>query len=156
MKPQEPYNSNERFTPDEAVEILKRAAALEKERFSVEDLCTMAQEAGVSREAVMQAIAEHRSQQQQIAQEQERHAREYALQQQQERNFWMQLYQIAMLLLVFLGIFALSVMCLFPPSYQNKPAQPPRWAEQRTELERRILQLHIEQHNPIQREPLGR
>ena len=56
MDIRETYGADERFTPEEAVEILKRAVALEKDQFSVEDLYTMGHEAGVSREAVQRAI----------------------------------------------------------------------------------------------------
>ena len=56
MEMRESYDADERFTPDEAVEILKRAVALEKDQFSVEDMYTMGHEAGVSREAVQRAI----------------------------------------------------------------------------------------------------
>ena len=66
MEMRESYDADERFTPDEAVEILKRAAALEKDQFSVEDLYTMGHEAGVSREAVQRAIAEYREEQRQL------------------------------------------------------------------------------------------
>lgn len=60
MEMRESFDADERFTPDEAVEILKRAVALEKDQFSVEDLYTMGHEAGASREAVQRAIAEYR------------------------------------------------------------------------------------------------
>jgi hypothetical protein len=38
MDIRETYGADERFTPEEAVEILKRAVALEKDQFSAEDL----------------------------------------------------------------------------------------------------------------------
>jgi hypothetical protein len=46
MEMRESFDADERFTPEEAVEILKRAVALEKDQFSVEDLYTMGHEAG--------------------------------------------------------------------------------------------------------------
>ena len=72
MEMRESYDADERFTPDEAVEILKRAVALEKDQFSTEDLYTMGHEAGVSREAVQRAIAEYREEQRQLEEERQR------------------------------------------------------------------------------------
>jgi ferric-dicitrate binding protein FerR (iron transport regulator) len=72
MDIRETYGADERFTPEEAVEILKRAVALEKDQFSTEDLYEMGREAGVSREAVQRAITEYRELQRQLEAERER------------------------------------------------------------------------------------
>ncbi len=47
------------FTAEEAGEILKRAVRLQEERISVQQLYAIAEETGISREAVEQAIKEH-------------------------------------------------------------------------------------------------
>lgn len=134
MEMRESYDADERFTPDEAVEILKRAVALEKDQFSVEDLYTMGHEAGVSREAVQRAIAEYREEQRQLeeerlwreqqleaerlryAQELEverlRRKREQELQNREFTRFWYRLIQTIILIVVFFGIFAMMSTCM--------------------------------------------
>jgi hypothetical protein len=147
MEMRESYDADERFTPDEAVEILKRAVALEKDQFSVEDLYTMGHEAGVSREAVQRAIAEYREEQrlleeerqrreQQIEAERLRRKREQELQEREFTRFGYRLIQTIILIVVFFGIFAMMSTCMLgrferttrrmmqPPSWMTDPPDP--------------------------------
>jgi hypothetical protein len=123
MDIRETYGADERFTPEEAVEILKRAVALEKDQFSVEDLYTMGHEAGVSREAVQRAIAEYREEQRQLEEERQRREqqieaerlrrkREQELQEREFTRFGYRLIQTIILIVVFFGIFAMMSTCM--------------------------------------------
>lgn len=147
MEMRESFDADERFTPDEAVEILKRAVALEKDQFSVEDLYTMGHEAGVSREAVQRAIAEYREEQRQLEEERQRREqqieaerlrrkREQELQEREFTRFEYRLIQTIILIVVFFGIFAMMSTCMLgqferttrrmmqPPSWMTDPPEP--------------------------------
>ena len=181
MDIRETYGADERFTPDEAVEILKRAVALEKEQFSVEDLYTMGHEAGVSREAVQRAIAEYREEQrqleeerlwreQQLEAERLRHAqeleverlrrkREQELQERRMVRFGMSLVQMVILVVVFFGIFALMSTCMNGQFEQKrrKTMSPQPWIIDSPDTsDRPIIVIPRRESEPMTREPWGR
>ncbi|MCS7209528.1 MAG: hypothetical protein NZ874_08150 [Fimbriimonadales bacterium] len=49
----------QQFTPDEAIEILKQAATMTSQQLSIEQLETIADEAGIPRENLYQAVQQH-------------------------------------------------------------------------------------------------
>lgn len=180
MEMRESYDADERFTPDEAVEILKRAVALEKDQFSVEDLYTMGHEAGVSREAVQRAIAEYREEQRQLEeerlwreqqleaerlrlkQEQEmdrlRRKREQELREREFTRFWYTLIQMIILMVVFFGIFATMSTCMLGQFGQErrKSPSPQPWIISPDTSGRPIIVIPRRESEPMPREPWGR
>ncbi|MCL6535083.1 MAG: hypothetical protein K6U77_03350 [Armatimonadetes bacterium] len=179
MEMRESYDADERFTPDEAVEILKRAVALEKDQFSAEDLFTMGHEAGVSREAVQRAIAEYREEQRRLeeerlwreqqleaerlryAQELEverlRRKREQELQNREFTRFWYRLIQTIILIVVFFGIFAMMSTCMLGQFERTtrRMMQPPSWMTD-PPAPRPIIVFPRGNPEPMPQEPWGR
>lgn len=70
------------FTPEEAGEIIRRASHLQDSQFTLDQLLAIAEEAGVSREALLQAIRE--TQTQKAKQEVENNRRQRA----RRRRLW--------------------------------------------------------------------
>ena len=170
MDIRETYGADERFTPEEAVEILKRAVALEKDQFSTEDLYEMGREAGVSREAVQQAITEYRELQrqleaervrreQQLEAERLRRERERELQERQMVRFGMRLVQMVILVVVFFGIFALMSTCMHGQFEQQrrKTMSPQPWIIDSPDTsDRPIIVIPRRESEPMSQEPWGR
>jgi hypothetical protein len=170
MEMRESYDANERFTPDEAVEILKRAVALEKDQFSVEDLYTMGHEAGVSREAVQRAIAEYREEQRQLEEERQRREqqieaerlrrkREQELQEREFTRFGYRLIQTIILIVVFFGIFAMMSTCINGQFEQQrrKTMSPQPWIiDSPNTSDRPIIVIPRRESEPMPLEPWGR
>jgi hypothetical protein len=170
MDIRETYGADERFTPEEAVEILKRAVALEKDQFSTEDLYEMGREAGVSREAVQQAITEYRELQRQLEAERLRlereneaerlrRERERELQERQMVRFGMRLVQMVILVVVFFGIFALMSTCMHGQFEQQrrKTMSPQPWIIDSPDTsDRPIIVIPRRESEPMPREPWGR
>jgi hypothetical protein len=170
MDIRETYGADERFTPEEAVEILKRAVALEKDQFSTEDLYEMGREAGVSREAVQQAITEYRELQRQLEAERLRlereneaerlrRERERELQERQMVRFGMRLVQMVILVVVFFGIFALMSTCMHGQFEQQrrKTMSPQPWIIDSPDTsDRPIIVIPRRESEPMSQEPWGR
>ena len=181
MEMRESHNADERFTPEEAVEILKRAVALEKDQFSVEDLYAMGHEAGVSREAVQRAIAEYREEQRQLEeerlwreqqieaerlrleQEQEmdrlRRKREQELREREFTRFWYRLIQMIILMVVFFGIFAMMSTCMlgqFGHERRKSPSPQPWIIDSPDTSDRPIIVIPRRESEPMSQEPWGR
>jgi len=178
MEMRESYDADERFTPDEAVEILKRAVALEKDQFSEEDLYTMGQEAGVSREAVQHAIAEYREEQRQLEEERLRYERqieaerlrleqeneaarlrrkrEQELREREFTRFWYRLIQTIILIIAFFGIFAMMSTCMLGQFERQatKMMPPAPWVSDRPDrFDPPILVVPESELKRMQREP---
>ncbi|MCX7993270.1 MAG: hypothetical protein N2651_06330 [Fimbriimonadales bacterium] len=87
-------SDSERFTAEEAGEILKRAAALRRDEYTIEDLKSIASEAGIEPEAVHEAVtqylAEQRQREEQQRRLQEEESRRLAEQREYERQLRLQ------------------------------------------------------------------
>jgi hypothetical protein len=181
MDIRETYGADERFTPEEAVEILKRAVALEKDQFSTEDLYEMGREAGVSREAVERAITEYRELQSQLEAERLRYEqqaeaerlrrereleakrlrreREQELQERRMVRFGMSLVQMVILVVVFFGIFALMSTCMHGQFEQQrrKTMSPQPWIIDSPDTsDRPVIVIPRRESEPMPQEPWGR
>jgi hypothetical protein len=179
MDIRETYGADERFTPEEAVEILKRAVALEKDQFSTEDLYEMGREAGVSREAVERAIKEYRELQsqleaerlwreqqaeaerlrreRQLEAERLRRERERELQERQMARFGMSLVQMVILVVVFFGIFALMSTCMHGQfEQQRRKTMSPQPFDSPGTSDRPIIVIPRRESEPMSQEPWGR
>jgi hypothetical protein len=170
MDIRETYGADERFTPEEAVEILKRAVALEKDQFSTEDLYEMGREAGVSREAVQRAIAEYREEQRQLEEERQRREqqieaerlrrkREQELQEREFTRFGYRLIQTIILIVVFFGIFAMMSTCMlgqFGHERRKSPSPQPWIIDSPDTSDRPIIVIPRRESEPMPREPWGR